>query len=123
VTYCAVQFTHYIIYKLHTFRPNKLLHSTPYQNAVCYLYLLNHNLYHLNVASAFTCRVEIFFSRLRKLVSQTVWTVGLRAEWHNVLLNPKVTDRIIDIDTEQKLLLNRIIQQYVKRMSVRAAVS
>jgi len=44
-----------------------------------------------------------------------VWTVGLRAEWHNVLLNTKVTDRVMDIDTEQKVLLNRITQQYVKR--------
>jgi len=52
-----------------------------------------------------------------------VWTVGLRAEWHNVLLNPKVTDHIIDIDTEQKMLLNRIVQQYVKIISGRAAVS
>jgi hypothetical protein len=52
-----------------------------------------------------------------------VWTVGLRAEWHNVLLNAKVTDRITDIDTEEKMVFNRIIQQYVKRMSGRAAVS
>jgi hypothetical protein len=52
-----------------------------------------------------------------------VWTVVLRAEWHNVLLNPKVTDRITDIDTEEKMLLRRIIQQYVRRISGRAAVS
>jgi hypothetical protein len=52
-----------------------------------------------------------------------VWTVGLRAEWHNVLLNPKFTDRIMDIDTEGKMLLNRIIQKYVKIMSRRAAMS
>jgi len=52
-----------------------------------------------------------------------VTTVGLRAECHNVLLNPKFTDRIIDIDTEEKMVLNRIIQQYVKRILGRAAVS
>jgi len=49
--------------------------------------------------------------------------VGLRAEWHNVLLNPKVTEKFFDIDKEEKLLLNRITQQYVKRMPGRAAVS
>jgi len=49
--------------------------------------------------------------------------VGIRAEWHNVLLNPKVTDHITDIDTEEKMLLSRITHQYVKRISVRAAVS
>jgi len=52
-----------------------------------------------------------------------VWTVGLRAEWHNVLIKPEVTDQILDIDTEEKMLLNRIIQQYVKIISGRAAVS
>jgi len=51
-----------------------------------------------------------------------VWTVGLRAEWHNVLLNSKFTDQILDIDTEEKMLLSRIIQQYVKIISGRAAV-
>jgi hypothetical protein len=39
-----------------------------------------------------------------------VWALGLRAEWHNVLLNPNFTDNIIDIDTGEKLLLRRIIQ-------------
>jgi hypothetical protein len=51
-----------------------------------------------------------------------VCAVGLRAEWHNVLIKPEVTDQILDIDTEEKMLLSRILQQYVKRMSGRAAV-
>ena len=50
-------------------------------------------------------------------------TVGLRAEWHSGVLNRKVTDRIIDGEMDEKLLLNRIIEQYVKRISERAAVS
>jgi len=33
------------------------------------------------------------------------------------MLNLKVTNHIIDLDTEEKLLLNRIIQLYVKRIS------
>jgi len=52
-----------------------------------------------------------------------VWTVGLRAEWDSVLFNPNVTVYIIDIDPEQKMMLSRILQQWVKIVSGRAAVS
>ena len=48
--------------------------------------------------------------------------MGLSAEWHNVLLNLKVTGHFIDLDTEDKILSKRIMQKNVKRISVRAAV-
>jgi len=121
VTYCIEQFVHYLIYELYIFRPtNYSLQAIP--NPVCYLQLLSHNLYHFIAASVFICRWN-FFSRLQQSVPQTVCTVGLRAEWHSGVLNRKVTDRIIDLDTEEKVLLNRVIEQYVKTISVRAAVS
>jgi len=71
----------------------------------------------------FNYRLESFSLKCRRRISQTVQNVGLRAEWHKVLLNLNVTDHNIDIDTEEKMLLNRVLQQYVKRISVRAAVS
>jgi len=35
---------------------------------------------------------------------------GVKSRMANVLLKPEVTDQILDIDTEQKMLLNRIVQ-------------
>ena len=39
------------------------------------------------------------------------------------LLNLKVTDNIIDLDSEEEMLLNKIVQQYVNRITESAAVS
>jgi len=52
-----------------------------------------------------------------------VCTVELRAEWHSGVLNRKVTDRIIYGEMDEKMLLDRVIEQYVTNISVRAAVS
>ena len=48
---------------------------------------------------------------------------GVKSKMERFLLNLNVTDHIIDLDTEEKMLLNRVVQQYVNRISVRAAVS
>jgi len=41
----------------------------------------------------------------------------VKSRMQKSLLNMKVTNNIIDLDTEEKMLLYRVVQQYVNRIS------
>ena len=43
---------------------------------------------------------------------------GVKSKMERFLVNLNVTDHIIDLVTEEKMLLNRVVQQYVNTISV-----
>ena len=122
--YHVLYFIQYIIYELYIYfcPTNYPLHPIP--NLVCSVYLLIHNLYHFTVAPVFTRRFEIFFSQIRKMsfAGRVPCVVRSRMAQH-FWLNLKDRKYIMDLHAEKKILLNRIIQQYVNSISVCAAVS
>jgi len=116
VTYFVEQFIHYIINELYIFRPrNCTLHPIAYL-PITYTFLTIiiplYCIFHFNLS------VGKFFSQMRKMSFADCVNCGVQSRMTNVLLNPKDADRNIDRDTEEKMLLKRIIEQYVKRISV-----
>ena len=80
-------------------------------NLVCYLYILNHNLYHFDVAPVYTCRCELFFFQIRTMsFAECVACVGKSRMAQYFWLNLKDINHIICLDTEEKILLNSIIR-------------
>jgi hypothetical protein len=100
-----VQVINYIIYKLHIFRPtNYKLHHIPKRCYVTYSFLwIAINIF---IDSHSLCRLKWFSHHCGRWV---VWLVL----WSHL----KDTDRNLELETEGKILLKRIVKDYVEKFS------